>query len=230
MAPILLIMLATGGRAEAATPEEWAGLYSGRLSAANDWDPTQAITIYETILSSLSTTDPLRGELLYWLGQAHYEAGNHDAARAALLGAAAAPRSPQDPHKMAQTLQRWSNRVRALPTIIQADAHISSSSPWSLVFDLIEEPVQELSVRLLAESTTTIVLADLVSMDGRRIPGTDGLELTPGEWETLTISLRDLRGPSAAGLSTALWRLDLQLNEAAEGTDTVVRIGEVQVR
>ena len=54
MAPVLLIMLATSGRAEAATPEEWAGLYSGRLSAANDWDPTQAITIYETILSSLS--------------------------------------------------------------------------------------------------------------------------------------------------------------------------------
>lgn len=225
MAPVLLTLLVTGTGADAATPEEWAGLYNGRLSSASEWDPTQAITIYDTILDSLSTGDPLRGELLYWLGQAYYETGNHDGARVALLGAAAAPRSPQDPHQMAQTLQSWSSRVRALPVTIQADAHISSTSPWNLVFDLLEAPVEEISVRLLAESTHTTVLAELVLMDGQRVTGADALELTPGEWETLTVSTRGVRS-----LSTALWRLDLHLHDGTADVSDVVRIGEVQVR
>ena len=108
---------------------------------------------------------------------------------------------------------------------IQADSHISNTSPWNLVFDLLEEPVEEISIRLLAESTNTIVLAELVLMDGQRVTGADALELTPGEWETLTVSTRDIRS-----LSTALWRLDLQLHEETASSSNVVRIGEVQVR
>jgi hypothetical protein len=68
------------GTATAGGPEIWASQYDGRLSQAMDRNPTAAISIYETILGGMPEADPLRGEVLYWLGRARWSFGDAEGA------------------------------------------------------------------------------------------------------------------------------------------------------
>jgi hypothetical protein len=75
--------------AEAGPPEAWASLHDARLSQSLDQDPAAAIAIYEAMLSHTPTHDPMRGELLYWLGRARWSAGDAPGAQKTLQSAAA---------------------------------------------------------------------------------------------------------------------------------------------
>lgn len=221
------LLLSTVG--QAVTPEEWAGLYNGRLSAAHEQDPEQAITIYETILSKLSATDPLRGDLLYWLGRAHYDAGNHDAARAALLGASAAPGGQETPQEMVDTLQTWSQRIRSIPSTAQPDASITANNPWHLVFDHLSQPVREVTLQLQAQEVATIIRVDLMTMDGRHLPSLEAVELPADTWTALTLDLSDFRSVQPE-TDQQLWMVSLQQHSASLSANATVRVGEVQIR
>lgn len=222
----LLVLLAAS---HAATPEEWAGLYSGRLAAALDHEPSQAITIYEAILDNLSPTDPLRGELLYWLGRAHYAAGDLDAARAALLGAAAAPPGPANPREMADMMQTWGSRVRALPAQMTPDARVSAGSVWRLAFDVLPEPVDEITLRMRAEGGPAIVRIDLMTLNGRRLPSLETIELPAGAWKELTLEMSDFRSVQGAD-EAPLWLVSLQQHEESTQPGVSIRVAEVSIR
>lgn len=223
----LLALLLAAPRA--ATPEEWAGLYSGRLAASIDHDPTQAITIYEAILDNLSPTDPLRGELLYWLGRAHYAAGDLDAARAALLGAAAAPPGPADPREMVDMMQTWGSRVRALPAKMTPDARVSAGAVWRLSFDELPEPVTEITLRLRAVGGPAIVRVDLMTLNGRRLPSLETIELAEGAWQELTLEMTDFRSVHGAD-EAPLWLLSLQQHDESLQPGVSIRVAEVSIR
>lgn len=226
---LLALLALLIGAAQAATPEEWAGLYNGRLAAAIDRDPVQAITIYEAILSNLSATDPLRGDLLYWLGRAHYEVGDLDAARAALLGAAAAPRGANDPREIADSLRTWSGRIQTVPARTQPEAKISGDAVWRLAFDELPKPVNEIRLRLRSEGGATVVRVDLMTLDGRRLPSLESVELPADEWTDLTLEMSDFR--SVQGAETGrLWLLSLQQHAESARVDVAIRIAEVEIR
>lgn len=73
---MLLLLLALVLPAAATGPEAWASLYDGRLSQSMDRDTGAAIAIYETLLSGMPEGDPLRGDVLYWLGRARLASGD----------------------------------------------------------------------------------------------------------------------------------------------------------
>jgi len=226
---VLAAVLLACGLASATTPEEWAGLYNGRLAAAMDHDPTQAVAIYEAILSNLSATDPLRGELLYWLGRAHYAAQEMDAARAALLGAAATPRGATNPGEMADALRTWSSRVRSLPSTVKPDARITGAGAWHLAFDELDEPVEAISIRLRAYGGAAIVRVELTTLDGRNLPTLEAVELPSGDWIDLTLEMSDFRSVQSIPDGQQLWLLSVSQHESVRA-DVVVRVGEVQIR
>ena len=70
------IALCGAGVALASGPEDWAALHSGRLISSLDRDPAAAVTVYEAVIDHLDENDPLRGDYLYWLGRAWFEAGD----------------------------------------------------------------------------------------------------------------------------------------------------------
>lgn len=66
--------------AQAAGPEVWSALYTGRLLASADGDHAAAVAAYEAVLEHLPEDDPQRAELLYWLGRSELDAGRPQAA------------------------------------------------------------------------------------------------------------------------------------------------------
>lgn len=110
-----LPVLGLGGAAAAASPEAWSALQSARVQHAVDRDPAAAAVRYEALLDKLAEDDPLRGEALYWLGRAHFEAGELARARAALQRAAASPRSRPAARAFLGWMSLEERQVRALP-------------------------------------------------------------------------------------------------------------------
>jgi len=125
----LMFILAT----EAATPEVWAALHNGHLAAANH-DHAQAIAIYEAVLAHLPHEDPIRGELLYWLGRANYEMGEYDTAKLALDQAITASPSHREAIKLIALLELWQTPILSLPHTSSTEISIPPNTTWRLAF------------------------------------------------------------------------------------------------
>jgi len=96
-------------------PEVWASQYDARLSQAMDRDPTAAISIYETLLAGMSETDPMRGEMLYWLGRARWSSGDAAGAMETLTTAGTYPSSTDKAKAMLGRLVALDTAVKRLP-------------------------------------------------------------------------------------------------------------------
>jgi hypothetical protein len=110
-----LIWVAILGVASAGGPEVWASQYDGRLSQAMDRDPKAAISIYETLLGGMPEEDPLRGEVLYWLGRSRWSAGDAAGAMETLTTASTYPRSRALAHALLGRLVALDTAVDSLP-------------------------------------------------------------------------------------------------------------------
>lgn len=99
--------------AHAGEPEVWAALNDGRLVQSLDRDPGAAVAIYEAVLNHLPDDDPIRGDLLYWLGRASFEAGDLEEALTSLEAAARDP----SVHDVARTL---SGRIQLQRLVVPA--------------------------------------------------------------------------------------------------------------
>ena len=117
----LLLGFAPWTSALAGGPEVWAALYNGRLIGSVDRDPAAEVAVYETLLDHLAEDDPLRSEILYWLGRARFESGDTEGALAALGSAA--------------TTQRQQTRAREYMGAVQMHIHAIESIPHSTHFE-----------------------------------------------------------------------------------------------
>ena len=70
-------------------PEDWTSAYDARLSQAMGAAPSEAIAIYETLVSQIAPDNDQRGDVLYWLGRARWSAGDLAGARRSLESAGA---------------------------------------------------------------------------------------------------------------------------------------------
>ena len=210
---MLLLALALAPQpADAASPEVWAALHNGRMVAALEQDPAQAAAIYEVLLDHLTEeNEPLRDELLYWLGQSRFEAGNIDGAMEALSSA-------QSPEAAALRgmISVWSEPVTVVPYHSSAAIELSSDASWQLVLDGVVP--KTISLKLRADAGAALLLLSLTDLEGRRWEQ-ELLEIADGEWQEMTINLSDLR-PVADTVGTpreGLWLMSIAPAAPLEG-------------
>lgn len=103
------------GVAWADGPEDWSALFNARLLQSADNDAEGAAAAYETLLAQLPAEDPLRQEVLYWLGRARAEQGRPDDAVEALREAAGDPRVRPRARAFHEALRLGQRSVGALP-------------------------------------------------------------------------------------------------------------------
>jgi hypothetical protein len=92
----------------------------------------------------------------------------------------------------------------------------------------MDTPVQQLTLRLYAEQTATIVRVDLMTMDGRHLPSLEAVELPANTWTTLTLEMSDFRSVQPDS-EQPLWLVSLQQHAAAITASASVQIGEVEI-
>lgn len=102
-------------RPSGASPEAWASLQTARALQAVDRDPMAAASVYEALLDNLADDDPLRGEVLYWLGRARFDAADPVRARSALLRAAAHPQVRQRARSFLGWMSLEERQIKSLP-------------------------------------------------------------------------------------------------------------------
>jgi len=103
--------------AAAASPEAWSALQAARVLQAVERDPLAAAAAYEVLLDQLAADHPMRGEALYWLGRARFEAGDAGRARAALQRAAAHPRSRPAARAFLGWMSLEERQIKGLPYV-----------------------------------------------------------------------------------------------------------------
>jgi tetratricopeptide (TPR) repeat protein len=103
------------GVARADGPEDWSALFNARLLQSADNDADGAAAAYETLLAQLPADDPLRPEVLYWLGRARAEQGRPDEAVEALRAAAGDARVRARARAFHEALRLGQRAVRGLP-------------------------------------------------------------------------------------------------------------------
>ncbi|MFT5679102.1 MAG: hypothetical protein ACI8RZ_000006 [Myxococcota bacterium] len=218
MLPLLSLLIAP---AQSASPEVWAALHNGRMGAALEQDPAQTAAIYEVLLEHLTKeNEPLRDELLFWLGQARFEAGNIEGAIEALSEA----RSPEAA-ALLEMIQVWDDPVRTLPYVSTEPVVLSTDSSWRLMLDGVDPEV--ISIRLRADEGAALLQLSLTDLEGRRWEQ-ELLEIADGEWQEMTLNLADLRpagdtvGPPRGGL----WMMSISPAAPLQGP---LRIAEVEL-
>lgn len=197
------------GAAEAASPEVWAALHNGRMVAALEQDPAQAAEVYEVLLDHLTEeNEPLRDELLYWLGQARFEAGDTEGAIEALAQAT----SPEAV-TLRELIAVWAEPVKAIPYRSQEPTVLTAQTSWRLIFNnaaLEGSQPSVISLKLRAEEGAALLQLSLTSLEGQRWEQ-EILELADGEWQEMTFEFADLRpvGETTGPPRGALWMVSI---------------------
>ena len=219
---LALALLIAPQPAQSASPEIWAALHHSRIVAAVEQDPAQAASFYEVLLEDLTKeNEPLRDEILFWLGQARFEAGDIEGAIAALSQAEGA-----DAATLRELIAVWAEPVDALPYSAEDPVELTSSSSWRLVLDGAEPEV--LSLKLRADEGAALLQLAVTDLEGRRWEQ-ELLEIADGEWQEMTIKLADLRpvgdtvGPPRGGL----WMMSIIPAAPLQGP---LRIAEVELK
>lgn len=201
---LLLALALAPQQADAASPEVWAALHNGRMVAALEQDPAQAAAIYEVLLDHLTEeNEPLRDELLYWLGQSRFEAGNIDGAMAALSTA----QSPEAA-TLRGLIEVWADPVVALPYRSSTRIELTAETTWQLVFDGVAP--RSISLKLRADAGAALLLLSLTDLEGRRWEQ-ELLEIADGEWQEMTLNLSELRpvADTVGGPENGLWMVSI---------------------
>ncbi len=218
MLPLLSLLLPS---AQSASPEVWAALHNGRMVAALEQDPAQAAAIYEVLLEHLTQeNEPLRNELLFWLGQSRFEAGDIDGAIQALSTA-----DSPEASELLGMIAVWSEPVSALPYVSTEPIMLTTDSSWRLVLDGVAPEV--ISIRLRADEGAALLQLSLTDLEGRRWEQ-ELLELADGAWQEMPLNLADLRpagdtiGPPRGGL----WLMSIVPAAPLQGP---LRIAEIEL-
>jgi hypothetical protein len=184
---MLLLALALAPQpVDAASPEVWAALHNGRMVAAMEQDPAQAAAIYEVLLDHLTEeNEPLRDELLYWLGQSRFEAGNIDGAMEALSSA-----QSHEAADLRGLISVWADPVGELPYRNSTTIELSADASWRLVLDGVVPEV--ISLKLRADAGAALLQLSLTDLEGHRWEQ-ELLEIADGEWQEMSLNLSDLR-------------------------------------
>jgi hypothetical protein len=114
-------------QAQAGGPEAWASLHDGLLNQSMDRDPFAAIDSYEALLSGIPEGDPMRGDLLYWLGRARLASGDAAGAMETLGAAKEVWSSRAQARALLGRLMAQKNAVRTLPHNQDFEKH---TGPW----------------------------------------------------------------------------------------------------
>lgn len=218
MLPLLSLLLSP---AQSASPEVWAALHNGRMVAALEQDPAQAAAIYEVLLDHLTKeNEPLRDELLFWLGQSRFEAGNIDGAIEA-LSEAGSPKAAE----LLGMIAVWSAPVSTLPYSSTEPVVLTTDSSWRLVLDGVAP--EAISIRLRADEGAALLQLSLTDLEGRRWEQ-ELLELADGEWQEMTLNLADLRpvGGTIGPPRDGLWMMSIVPAAPLQGP---LRIAEIEL-
>ena len=124
---MLLLLLALLQPAMAEGPEAWASLHDGLLNQSMDREPFAAIASYEALLSGIPEGDPMRGDLLYWLGRARLASGDATGALETLGASGKVWSSRARARSLMGRLRAQKQAVRRMPYL---QGFESSTSPW----------------------------------------------------------------------------------------------------
>lgn len=120
-------LLLIAGLAQAEGPEAWASLHDGLLNQSMDRDPFAAIDSYEALLSGTPEGNPMRGDLLYWLGRARLASGDAAGAMETLSAANQVWSSRARSRALLGRLTAQKQAVRRLP---HTQDFTATTAPW----------------------------------------------------------------------------------------------------
>lgn len=121
-------LLLLTGLAHAESPDAWASLHDGLLNQSMDRDPIAAIDSYEALLLGTPDGDPMRGDLLYWLGRARLASGDAAGAMETLGAAKKVWSSRSRSRALLGRLIAQKQAVRRLPHL--QDFSGGTTAPW----------------------------------------------------------------------------------------------------
>ncbi|MBM76098.1 MAG: hypothetical protein CMK59_11910 [Proteobacteria bacterium] len=93
----------------------WIQMYEGRLTEAIEGKPAEAVSIYSALLTDLSSSHPLYGELMLCKGEAQFRAGDFKGARESILIALGNERVRERAEFFMEELEAWEQRVIDIP-------------------------------------------------------------------------------------------------------------------
>ena len=111
----LIALIASAWGRPADMPDLWSQMLQGRLAQSMNEDPAESVEIYTALLRDLSSSHPLYGELMYWLGRAQYAHGDSGSARSSLMEAREDPAIREEADSFLREMGAWEHRVRSLP-------------------------------------------------------------------------------------------------------------------
>jgi hypothetical protein len=106
-----------GHLAWAGQSEVWASLYDGRLSESLQGDTPAALSVYEALEAHLEPSDPLRGEVSYWMARSWYAQGEADRALDALDLAKRDSRLRDSARELEVRINLTLRQVQSLPSM-----------------------------------------------------------------------------------------------------------------
>lgn len=124
---MLTLCVLLAGLAQAESPEAWASLHDGLLNQSMDRDPMAAIDSYEALLSGIPEGEPMRGDLLYWLGRARLASGDAAGAMETLGASKKVWSSRARARSLLGRLLAQKQAVRRIPYLQHFE---TSPAPW----------------------------------------------------------------------------------------------------
>ena len=108
-------------------PEDWSSAYDARLSQAMGAAPSEAIAVYEALVSQIEPDDDQRGDVLYWLGRARWSAGDLAGARRSLESAGKYRGARSRVRILLARMDAEAKSVRRVPML---EEFRQSTDPW----------------------------------------------------------------------------------------------------
>jgi len=145
-------------------PEMWVQLHEGRLVHLVEREPSEAIEIFEALLSGLSNQHPLYGELMFSLGCAQYDSDQSKEAQRSFLLSSQSAHAPPEALDFLMEVSAQKTAVTTLPYVGTPWVSLHEKKGRSKLYKANVEAERvrsiEIDIRLDTPSTVT------VSMEG----------------------------------------------------------------
>ena len=126
----LLAFLAVAEESVESLPDLWTQLHEGEIAHLIDGKPQEAIEIYEALFKGLTPDHPLFGRILFALGRAYYDIGEHKKSKEILLKAIRSVDPPNDAHEYYIDMLASEHPIKTLPYSGNAWFSLSDSSSF----------------------------------------------------------------------------------------------------
>ena len=169
-----LVFLLFCSFAIAQSADDWQDLQQARLWLIEDNNTSKSIDVFNRIIATYSTDDPIYVEALYWKGRALYMSGFKEHAREELSEASSNYKMRSEALYFLQQSGAWQRRVTTLP--YQGNSWVNNegvpsldpSLAWMTAFDAKASRFREVEVWIDSDIFPVTITVELIDWRNER--------------------------------------------------------------